>query len=134
MKERPILFSAPMVRAILDGRKTQTRRVVKSKDGIIMRPIHALQSEMQEHLELLGWRPLVPGHLVMPCPYGQPGDRLWCGSLWKKQTDMQLVIQLIDRGCQIRHGHGKRIRLHQFICRAGPAASCWRSQHCALSD
>lgn len=47
MKERPILFSAPMVRAILSGSKTQTRRVVK------------------------------PQHLGVRCPYGQPGDRLW---------------------------------------------------------
>jgi hypothetical protein len=58
MKERPILFSGPMVRAILDGRKTQTRRVVKLRHDSCGDPI-------------------MPNDPRMPCPYGQPGDRLW---------------------------------------------------------
>ncbi|MDD3675822.1 hypothetical protein [Thauera propionica] len=59
MRERPILFSAPMVRAILDGRKTQTRRVVKDRHIDAAPPACFFQ-----------W-------LRERCPYGQPGDRLW---------------------------------------------------------
>lgn len=71
MKERPILFSAPMVRAILAGKKTQTRRVVKGKP--------------------LGWLSdavgFSPDFVTYPendaCPYGQPGDRLWVREAWR---------------------------------------------------
>lgn len=74
-KERPILFSAPMVRAILEGRKTQTRRVVKMPRGwpeyshcdpFAMPP--AVWWWNGEH-DRVGVR--------QECPYGQPGDRLW---------------------------------------------------------
>lgn len=57
MKERPLLFRTPLVRAILDGRKSQTRRAMKS---------HAVGRE---------------------CPYGVPGDRLWVREAWQQLTD-----------------------------------------------
>ena len=69
IKERPILFSAPMVRAILDGSKTQTRRVVKGWQ-----------------LEWLQPGQFTPEYLALPendaCPYGQPGERLWVREAW----------------------------------------------------
>lgn len=62
-RERPIIFSGSMVRAILEGRKTQTRRVVKN---------------------------VPPGDTPVfdmwfsgrACPYGEPGDRLWARETW----------------------------------------------------
>lgn len=76
MKERPILFSAPMVRAILSGQKTQTRRVVKpqperTKDGVLM--WGASRRGMRFGVEGMD----VPPGVLVRCPYGQPGDRLW---------------------------------------------------------
>lgn len=71
MKERPILFSAPMVRAILDGTKTQTRRVAKLTDaGHVKEP----DGHRRWHTADFDAR--------LACPYGQPGDRLWVRETW----------------------------------------------------
>ncbi|MFS2103612.1 hypothetical protein [Ralstonia sp. Ralssp135] len=89
-KERPILFSGAMVRSILDGRKTQTRRLFKT---------HAFDAKKVNSLDLIhvvwgaeagfisckqpvdtAWAGFNFGGSsggYFPCPYGQPGDRLW---------------------------------------------------------
>ena len=67
MKDRPILFSAPMVRAILAGTKTQTRRAVKSTG------MYAIDASI--HGEEVARRELAA--LATRCPYGQAGDQLW---------------------------------------------------------
>jgi hypothetical protein len=76
-KERPILFSGPMVRAILEGRKTQTRRTYK------------LQKEMEWYQDLggeaEGWYTNGIGWWNVEeevCPYGKLGDRLWIREAW----------------------------------------------------
>ena len=78
MKERPILFSAPMVRAILDGRKTMTRRVVKT------------QSVKYDVING------VPCPRPIPCPYGKPGDRLWVRETWAYRMDYSRIYYRAD--------------------------------------
>ncbi|EGK73332.1 hypothetical protein METUNv1_00510 [Methyloversatilis universalis FAM5] len=71
MKERPMLMSAPMVRAILAGTKTQTRRVVKPQPQMVTdRTIKPWDGDADALLSLLT-------KTGKSCPYGQPGDRLW---------------------------------------------------------
>lgn len=72
MKERPILFSAPMVRAILDGRKTQTRRVVKFIPEL-GDPKYWCKMAVSEPAKLS----FLAGDYTRYCPYGQPFERLW---------------------------------------------------------
>ncbi len=71
MKERPILFSGAMVRALLDGSKTQTRRVVKPQPHAgVRRSVFAASGLEDGH-----GRELRPRH-------GVPGDRLWVRETW----------------------------------------------------
>lgn len=87
-KERPILFSAPMVRALLDGSKTQTRRVVKmpsSWDCIVYAdwgngfwPYRSDDGESPNYDN---------NEIPLDCPHGQPGDRLWVRETWAPHPD-----------------------------------------------
>lgn len=76
-RERPILFSAPMVRALLDGGKTQTRRIMKPQPRRVDGGVPFGDAPAWAHAE--------PGSAVMRCPYGQRGDRLWV-----RETHMDL--------------------------------------------
>ena len=76
MTERPILFSAPMVRALLDGSKTQTRRVMK------IQPTHFNPVGVPRLAQSVG------NSDVIACPYGQPGDQLWVKEThWRDDED-----------------------------------------------
>ena len=91
MTDRPILFSAPMVRAIFDGAKTQTRRIVATRE-----PLGYIgPSGCEDDPSCWGWACEWPthhgwmvlarglderhdhGHTSIPSPYGEAGDRLW---------------------------------------------------------
>lgn len=86
MKERPILFSGPMVRAILEGKKTQTRRVVRPQP--ILKPCadekvgHAWHWKKGRR-EAIWWEKIAtPMSMLQHCPYGVPGDWLWVRETW----------------------------------------------------
>ena len=69
MKERGMIFNAEMVRAILDGRKTQTRRIVKSDCMDIGEKDDGTLWPWREHDN--------GGDYWYPCPFGEVGDRIW---------------------------------------------------------
>lgn len=93
VKERPIFFTADMVNAILDGRKTQTRRVMRDQPSEDWRP-HGRQDEVHKMVDgdfIMGrGAPVVMGYGYSnydgdegyACPYGKPSDHLYVRESW----------------------------------------------------
>lgn len=77
MREKPINFNAEMVRAILDGRKTQTRRIMDQQPDYLSDPL-------------------------LDCPYGQMGDRLWVREQWHYRGGDELMHQRDIRAVEYR--------------------------------
>ncbi len=98
MKERPILFTGPMVRAILEGRKTVTRRVMKYQPhedasvtvGNYNITVVDRHGEQQPGPEAFGawWS---DGERGCISPHGQPGDRLWVREAWAADAQVDAI-------------------------------------------
>jgi len=104
-KERPIIFSGPMVRAILEGRKTQTRRVVKPQPDDT-RDKYA-SAALIECLRF--WQ----DEKLHKCPHGQPGDRLWVRETYNYTDDSTGTIYRASVECV----HGPRWKSPMFMPR-----------------
>ena len=79
MKERGMIFNGEMVRAILDGRKTQTRRIVKGTDGAV-KFCKEWDINGKEFFVVLGEKDhtgMNPVLGAISCPFGAVGDRIW---------------------------------------------------------
>lgn len=93
MPDRPIIFSAESVSAILEGRKTQTRRLVTvpwqgSRRALPYEPYYVeedgeLMVDCSEADDSHGNGDYREASTCLRCPYGQPGDRLWVRETWR---------------------------------------------------
>ena len=88
MTEKPILFSGEMVRAILDGRKTQTRRIIKPQPLFALcKTIPVMTSDNDPDV-------------AIRCPYGKPGGRLWVREKWRidawREYDQSIAVDYCD--------------------------------------
>ena len=117
MKERPILFSASMVRAILNGSKTQTRRVIKpqpweeySAESIKCEHyapcIVDKYGEMDAGPEIFGAYS-TDGEWGVRCPYGHPGDKLWVRETWNKHGGLLIYHADGDWVAEYKSKHDK---------------------------
>lgn len=93
MNSKPIIFSAPMIQAILAGKKSQTRRVIKNLDMI-----QDVRDGVPYFEDAYGdWH-----KTSTACPYGQPGDQLWLRETW----DLRYWKYWEDGGYDYREWHG----------------------------
>lgn len=107
MKSRPILFSGPMVRALLGGTKTQTRRIMKPEQSA---DIECFTNHEKDKLTWLGWYRHADGNLYRKswderCPYGMPGDQLWVRETWQavKEWHHGYTLDIPHAGGMIRY-------------------------------
>lgn len=113
MKERPILFSAPMVRAILDGSKTQTRRIAKIKPPLCNAPYFPTGKVLSDLPRQPGAfmefryenQPAEAASFLLDCPHGKPGDRLWVRETWMDLVGTG-VEHYDERGQRRRYAYG----------------------------
>ncbi|WP_413466858.1 hypothetical protein [Pantoea agglomerans] len=107
MRERPIIFNADMVRAVLDGRKTQTRRIIQSPAKNMQASGHKVIEYREpgdkwygEHVFSMRnqsgtWCDYTKEQFLAKCPFGAVGDRLWVRETFRvhsRATDVATLV------------------------------------------
>lgn len=106
VRERPILFSGRLVRAILDDRKTVTRRVIRPqpapyRGGWAWRPKDRVEAVFNADA-----RATLDEMARVFCPYGAPGDRLWVRETFSQREGERIVAYRADGECGAWLGAG----------------------------
>ncbi|MEX5880301.1 hypothetical protein AB6G95_11175 [Proteus vulgaris] len=110
MKERGIIFNTEMVKAILDGRKTQTRRVMNNQPCTISGETITVQQDDFNfrwagdlHNDTSGW---------FPCPLGKVGDRLWVRETFKTGvcTESTIAYKATHKPSDLEEGWYEEIK------------------------
>ena len=151
MTDYPIIFSVPMVRALLDGQKTQTRRVMRTQPEAFAGGVHPrhIAKHPAPYLDAYCGQRKTPenprgmgqqwnwwteddccGPTVGKCPFGKPGDRLWVRENWQLH-DRASDVCTVAYAASVNHS-GWSDASHQFPdtlagdMRARPFQEAWR--------
>ncbi|MBD8725744.1 hypothetical protein IFT43_20480 [Oxalobacteraceae sp. CFBP 13708] len=131
MKERPILFSGAMVRALLAGSKTQTRRAVKQQPpaghsfaGWCVSSTHRPDEGKATWVD--GEGPFMRSAHRVKCPYGQPGDRLWVRETWRGVVEISPPGQPVEHGVARYVPNREHCRRVEYAATQAPDREPWR--------
>lgn len=140
MKERGMIFNDAMVRAILEGRKTQTRRPVKNvraDNCLVIRKPTKKRNGVYTHVMD------APEHGL--CPFGNVGDRIWVretfNAFWLDNDVIQEIkdgVSLASELCDYKADYSDSSKPaeagpRRFTCRAGLRVFCWKLPTCVWS-
>ncbi|HEB5064420.1 TPA: hypothetical protein R0E78_000172 [Klebsiella pneumoniae] len=123
MKERGMIFNAEMVRAILDGRKTQTRRIMAPQ------PADDIERGIFPNPEVIGWKSSLrhkygstTAHF---CPYGKPGDRIWVREAFRVHSRATDVATLIYKANERNSWTEQTHRVPVAVCNKPATPEKW---------
>lgn len=135
MKERGMIFNGEMVRALLDGRKTQTRRVMKvqpepskSRPGDFWFSSKKLESMVHVSDLAPGNSPIVDCHLFFQehcCPFGAVGDRIWVREAFRVHSRATDVATLVYKASERNSWTEQTHRVPVAVCNKPATPEKW---------
>ncbi|WP_312141363.1 hypothetical protein [Pantoea septica] len=124
MRERPILLNADMVRAVLNGSKTQTRRIMREQPEVIPKE--------DEHGKPGFWIPFNVGKtmvrnddMYIACPFGAVGDRLWVRETFRVHSRATDVATLVYKASARQSWTEQTHRVPVSVCNKPAVIEKW---------